>query len=127
GDAFDRAITQLFGRATVPSALAAGLLAALGEETFFRGIVQAELGLVPAALLFALLHGGRGFNLLALWAVLEGLLLGWLYQLSGNLLLPMIAHGVHDTCGILFARYLYKRLLPPAPTLFDWLVKLAKR
>ncbi len=123
-DRFDRAIQPLFARATPGSMIAGGMLAALGEETFFRGILQTEWGLIPAALIFALFHVRRDSNLLAAWAVLNGLVFGWLYQLSGNLLVPMIVHGVHDSWGMFFARYIYKRLLPPAPTLFDWLLQL---
>lgn len=120
--AFDEAIEQLFGRIRLPAIVAGGLLAALGEETFFRGILQHEIGLVPAALLFALAHVGRGsMNLFAAWGILEGLLFGWLYQLTGNLLVPMVVHGLHDSVAMFIARYLYRRVLPPADTLFDWL------
>jgi membrane protease YdiL (CAAX protease family) len=124
--AFDRGFSLLFGRISFPAVLAGGLLAGLGEETFFRGILQNEIGLIPAALIFALAHVGRGgFNLFALWAVIEGLVLGWLYQLTGNLLVPMIVHGLHDAGGMLFARYFYKRPFPPAETLFDWMHALS--
>ncbi len=124
--AFDRGFTVLFGRISFGAVLAGGLLAGLGEETFFRGILQSEIGWIPAALLFALAHVGRGgFNLFALWAVIEGLVLGWLYQLTGNLLVPIIVHGLHDAGGMLFARYFYKRPFPPAETLFDWMHALS--
>ncbi|MEP7198393.1 MAG: CPBP family intramembrane glutamic endopeptidase [Chloroflexota bacterium] len=123
-DRFDSAITKLFGSLSPFAPFAGGLLAALGEETFFRGILQNEFGLVPTAILFALAHIGRGFNLFAVWALLEGLIFGWLYQLTGNLFVPMLAHGVHDTAGMFMGRYLYKRSMPPAPTLFDWLAQL---
>ena len=49
---------------------------------------------------------------------------GWLYAVSGNLLVPMLVHGAHDLFGMIFARYLYARIVPPAPTLFDWLLAL---
>jgi len=124
--AFDRAFTLLFSRISFPAVIAGGLLAGLGEETFFRGILQNEIGWIPAALLFALAHVGRGFNLFAVWAIVEGLIFGWLYQLTGNLLVPMIAHGLHDAAGMLFARYFYKRPVPPAETLFDWLQMLGR-
>ncbi|MBI5877517.1 MAG: CPBP family intramembrane metalloprotease [Chloroflexi bacterium] len=123
--AFDRGFTLLFGRISFMAVISGGLLAALGEETFFRGILQNEIGWIPAALIFALAHVGRGLNLFALWAVIEGLVFGWLYQLTGNLLVPMIVHGLHDAAGMLFARYFYKRPIPPAETLFDWMHMLS--
>ncbi len=123
--AFDRGFTLLFARISFPAVIAGGVLAALGEETFFRGVLQHEIGWVPAALIFALAHVGRGFNLFALWAVIEGLVFGYLYQLTGNLLVPMVVHGLHDAGGMLFARYFYKRPIPPAETLFDWMHTLS--
>ncbi len=125
-NAFDSAIQKLFARVSVAAIITGGLLAALGEETFFRGVLQSEWGLVPTAILFALAHVGRGFNLFAAWALLEGLIFGWLYQLSGNLLVPMVVHGLHDALSMVIARYLYKRVLPPADTLFDWLKTLSQ-
>jgi len=124
---FDREMGSLFARVTPGAILAGALLAALGEESLFRGVLQHEWGLVPAALLFALAHAGRGLRLLALWAVLQGLIFGWLYTASGNLLVPMLVHGAHDLFGMVFARYLYGRVVPPAPTLFDWLLALNVR
>jgi uncharacterized protein len=120
-NAFDASFGKLFARVSLPAIFTGGLLAALGEETFFRGILQREWGLLPVALLFALAHYVPGANLLVAWALLEGLLFGWLYQLTGNLLVPMIVHGLHDSAGIFFGRYIYRRFFPPAETLFDWL------
>jgi Type II CAAX prenyl endopeptidase Rce1-like len=64
-------------------------------------------------------------KLFTVWALLEGLVFGWLYQLTGNLLVPMIVHGVHDSAGMFFGRYLYGRFIPPAATLSDWLRALS--
>jgi membrane protease YdiL (CAAX protease family) len=120
-EAFSAGFPRLFGRISVQAIFAGGLLAALGEETLFRGILQREWGLLAAAVLFALAHVGRGLTLFSIWALLEGLLFGWLYQITGNLLVPMIVHGVHDSAGMFVGRYLYGRYIPPAGTLLDWL------
>ena len=124
-NAFDASFGKLFARVSAPAIITGGLLAALGEETFFRGVLQREWGLLPVAGLFALAHYLPGARLLAGWALLEGLLFGWLYQLTGNLLVPMIVHGLHDSAGMFFGRYIYKRWFPPADTLFDWLHRLS--
>ena len=120
-DSFKAGYARLFGHVGIPAIFAGGLLAALGEETFFRGILQREWGILPAAVLFALAHVGRGLKIFTVWALLEGLVFGWLYQLTGNLLVPMIVHGMHDSAGMFFGRYLYGRFIPPAATLSDWL------
>jgi CAAX protease family protein len=119
--AFDASFGRIFAKVSIPAIITGGLLAGLGEETFFRGILLHEWGLLLSAIVFALAHAGRGLNLLTGWALIEGLLFGWLYQVSGNLLVPMIVHAMHDAVGMFVGRYLYGRYLPPAATLFDWL------
>jgi CAAX protease family protein len=75
----------------------------VGEETFFRGAVQQEFGIVVASLLFGLVHVGpdRRFLLWTLWAVLAGFLFGGLYDLTGGLLAPILAHAAHNAATLL--------------------------
>ncbi len=78
-----------------PSAIAAlALGSGLGEELLFRGALQPALGLLPASLLFGLLHMAPGRPGLgwSLWAALMGLLLGILHQGTGLLIAPITAH-----------------------------------
>ena len=124
-NSFKAGYMRLFAHVGLPAILAGGLLAGLGEETFFRGVLQRELGILPAALLFALAHAGRGLTLFTIWAFIEGLVFGALYQLSGNLLVPMLVHGIHDSAGMFFGRYIFGRYLPPAPTFAGWLRALS--
>ena len=75
----------------------------VGEETFFRGAVQQEFGIVVASLLFGLVHVGpdRRYLLWTLWAVLAGFLFGGLYDLTGGLLAPILAHVAHNAATLL--------------------------
>jgi membrane protease YdiL (CAAX protease family) len=97
-------------------------LAGIGEEALFRPIVQvsiAELvggsagpwvGLAGAAVLFAAAHWIT--TTYAVVAGLIGLYLGWLWMVTGNLLVPMTTHAVYDFVVI---AYLVKfRTRPPA-------------
>ena len=89
----------------------------IGEEVFFRGYVQGRLneiwgrpwclgkvnfgpGLLAAALLFGLAHPLVAADpsrwAWALWTFAAGLLLGYLRELSGGVLAPIIAHGVPE-------------------------------
>ncbi|MCC7540108.1 MAG: CPBP family intramembrane metalloprotease [Deltaproteobacteria bacterium] len=74
--------------------LAAG--SALAEETFFRGALQPAVGLVPAALLFGAAHlpPSRALWTWTVWALGMGLLLGVLYEVTGHLLGPVVAHFI---------------------------------
>ena len=101
-------VDMLFrGRGPVPVVVVSGL-AGLGEELLFRGVLQAGLGawlgawpgVVLAAIVFGLAHYlSRAYFVLA---VGMGLYLGALYQLSGNLLLPILVHAFYDGAAIVF-------------------------
>ncbi len=100
--AFERYAGEILDDMSWPAYLAGGLMAAAAEEPFFRGVVlrsfdNAGVGIVVAAVLFASFHWLRleylGFWL---WAIWEGVFFGILLVLTGSLLVPMIAHGVHD-------------------------------
>ena len=87
-------------------------LAGLGEETLFRGVVQAAaaqaiggpygvwLALLAAAILFGLLH--LITPTYGILAGLIGLYLGWLWLATGNLLTPIVAHGTYDFLALLY-------------------------
>jgi membrane protease YdiL (CAAX protease family) len=79
------------------------IFSGVGEETFFRGAVQQEFGIVVASLLFGLMHVGpdRRYLLWTLWAVLAGFLFGGLYNLTGGLLAPILAHAAHNAATLL--------------------------
>lgn len=85
------------------------LIGPLGEEVFFRGVLQRKLGdwgLSPvksiwvAAILFSLIH----FQFFGFFPrLLLGALFGYLYLWSGNLRLPVLAHVVNNGLYVLTA------------------------
>ena len=102
----DELLIPLFRNCPTTEILVICLLAGLGEEMLFRGVVQQAVadwvggpagvwsGLAASAALFALVH--RITNTYALLAGLIGLYLGWIWLLSGNLLVPITAHTAYD-------------------------------
>ena len=82
------------------------LFSGIGEETFFRGALQQEFGLVVASLVFGLVHVGpdRRYLVWTLWAVLAGFLFGVLYEVTGGLLAPILAHSAHNAATLLLWR-----------------------
>lgn len=93
---------------TAIAVIAVSALAGLGEELLFRGVVQAGLAtitgpwaaVVLGAFVFGLAHWlSRAYFVLA---TCMGLYLGALYQLGGDLLLPVLAHGLYDALAIVY-------------------------
>jgi CAAX protease family protein len=79
------------------------VFSAVGEEAFFRGAIQQEFGLVIASLVFGLAHVGpdRRYLVWTVWAVLAGFLFGALYEVTGGLLAPILAHSGHNAATLL--------------------------
>jgi membrane protease YdiL (CAAX protease family) len=98
---FIESIRPLFDRVRPFDVVAIGVAAGVGEEFFFRGVLQPELGLVAASVIFGLLHtGGRDTLVFGVWVTCMGAALGALAIWAGGLLAPIVAHAVYDA-GVL--------------------------
>lgn len=81
-----------------PDLIWLGLLPGLSEELLFRGIMLPALGLnwtavVLSSLVFGILHlSGAQQWPYVIWATVVGFVLGYSALLTGNLLVPIIAH-----------------------------------
>ena len=82
------------------------LVAGIGEELLFRGVLQTEMGLLPASVIFGLLHmGGSGTLVFGCWVMLMGGVLGGLAIWTGGLLAPIVAHALYDAAAMSFIRW----------------------
>jgi len=97
---------RLVDGADSTSLVLVAIFSGVGEEAFFRGAVQQEFGLVVASVLFGLAHVGpdRRYLVWTAWAVLAGFVFGILYDVSGGLLAPIIAHSGHNAATLLLWR-----------------------
>ena len=88
--------------------VAAGILAPLGEELFFRGLMQSTIRQVSrspwAAILitapvFALMHMQEANAIPSLLVL--AIVLGYLYERSGRLVAPMVLHGLFNMANMI--------------------------
>ena len=95
-------LIPLFRNAPAGILFLVSLLAGVGEELLFRGVIQGGLdgvigstaALVIASVIFGAMHAvSRPYFILA---TLMGLYLGWLYVTTGNLLIPILVHFIYD-------------------------------
>ncbi len=108
-------LRPLFARVDAGTIVGVSLAAGVGEELFFRGAVQGELGLLVASLAFGAAHvGSMRFVGFGVWAGLIGAFLGWLAQVSGGLLAPVVAHAVYDALALAYVRWTPDRVAPGA-------------
>jgi membrane protease YdiL (CAAX protease family) len=81
-------------------------LSSCGEELFFRGLLQPQIGLLPQALLFGVLHQIPGPSrwVWVSWAAAVGLFFGAIFQLTGSLLGPFAAHALINGMNLHYLR-----------------------
>ncbi|MCY2992878.1 MAG: CPBP family intramembrane metalloprotease [Planctomycetota bacterium] len=111
-DFMDRCVVPLFRQTSVWQLALIASVAGVGEELFFRGLLQHALteqigapygvwiGLVAASTVFGVCHW-----LTHTYAVLAGLIgvyLGALLLLTGNVLAPIVAHGLYDFVALVY-------------------------
>jgi uncharacterized protein len=108
----DRLVAPMFDGCSLAALAAIALVAGLGEEMFFRGVIQSALtewlpgpqpewlALVAASALFGAVHWITPTY--AVLAALIGAYLGWLWIASGNLAVPIVAHGAYDFLALVY-------------------------
>lgn len=112
GRVVDELLRPLFAQTTVAEMALISVLAGIGEELFFRGLVQGGIagwigepygpiaGLGAASLVFGLVHPINWAYVVLATAM--GLVLGGIWIFSGNLLAPMITHGLYDFLALVW-------------------------
>lgn len=91
------------------------LLAGVGEELLFRGVIQAKVaewttpatGLVVASLLFGAAHALS--RLYFVLATVIGFYLGWFALYFGELVTPIVAHSLYDFVALVYLSRTGKR------------------
>lgn len=108
----DETLVPLFRDCELVQLAIIAALAGLGEEMLFRGVIQSAIateiggsggmwiGLFVSAALFGLLHSITPTY--ALLAGLVGLFFGGLWLMCGNLLAPILAHGLYDFIALVY-------------------------
>jgi hypothetical protein len=121
----DNLLVPLFARCMAWELALISIVAGIGEELLFRGVVQPLLinwlgigaGLTSASVIFGLLH-----SITPAYAVLAtaiGAYFGWLAIATGGLLAPIVAHALYDFLALAYLVYVagrknIARTIPPA-------------
>jgi len=88
------------------------LASGVGEELFFRGILQPRIGIVFSNVVFAFLHMGTNKQLVlyGMYTFVIGVILGILYTVTKSILTPAVCHfTVNFLAGVMIKYgFLYK-------------------
>jgi membrane protease YdiL (CAAX protease family) len=116
------ALGAVLGRLSIPECLLLAAISGVAEEAFFRGLLQPFVGLLAASLIFGLAHfvPRRDLAPWALFAVIAGFVLGALFELTGNLVAPVVAHATINAVNLrLLSQRAVGRATAPRPPLLD--------
>ena len=102
---------KLLGPLTNTEIFFIAAFSSLGEEFFFRGLVQGNLGIVFASVLFGLMHTGPGKKYIpwTVFALVMGFVLGGIYEWRDNLIVPIVIHFIVNFGNLYFAMKLYAK------------------
>ncbi len=86
--------------------------AGIGEEVLFRGVIQGLFadpmwGLAITSVIFGLLHALTVMYFLI--ATVIGVYLGWLYQTTDHLLVPIVVHWLYDAVALFLFRRRFRK------------------
>lgn len=104
----ERIVDELFPDASLPQFALIAILAGVGEELLFRGVLQPlfqrwttpVVGLLLASLIFGAAHAlSQTYFLLA---TLIGVYFGWLLFHFHDLFAPIIAHSLYDFVALVY-------------------------
>ncbi len=104
----DRIVRPLASELDVLSSAAVALCAGIGEELFFRGVLQSEFGIFFGALAFSLLHFGtavRKYLFIAALYTAIGVYFGLFALYYESLWIPITAHAAYDFLALLYLHY----------------------
>jgi membrane protease YdiL (CAAX protease family) len=101
-------IREWFATCTLFELAVISLLAGIGEELLFRGVIQEAIsdwinpiiGLAFASLLFGFMHPITVFYVVL--ATVMGAYLGWIFIATGNLLPVIITHALYDFLALAY-------------------------
>ena len=102
GESLARALAAVLGRLGWGQCILLAVLSGVAEEAFFRGAIQPHVGLLAASLIFGAAHFAPRRELWP-WtvvSVLAGLLLGVLFESTGNLIAPIAAHALINAVNL---------------------------
>jgi len=100
-------IKDIFDTMHLSDVIIISLLAGIGEELLFRGVVQAKYGIVAASIIFGLMHSVSFAYVIV--TIVMGFYIGVIYSAGGSLLIPIQLHFIYDLAALVYLKYVIKR------------------
>lgn len=99
-------IKPIFDKANLFDLSLISLFAGFAEELLFRGVLQVTFGIVPASIIFGLLHFITPAYCIFVTAM--GFYIGFLFHLHQSILTSILLHFLYDFWALVYLRYFVK-------------------
>jgi membrane protease YdiL (CAAX protease family) len=101
-----KTLIPIFSQVNTMDILLIASVSGFAEELFFRGVLQAQLGIVIASIIFGLFHfTGPRYLFYVIWAALAGYFMGLLLDRFHTLWVPILAHATNNFISIAMLRF----------------------
>jgi len=103
---FARTFLDRMRMLSVEDIILISIVSGCAEELLFRGWFQTTYGIVPASILFGIIHiWGKPGIPYGIYAIGIGFVLGGLFAYTGNLWAPVLAHTLNNFLGLMANKY----------------------
>lgn len=96
-------VRRVFMHARFLDLLTIAVAAGVAEEMLFRGVIQTQLGLLPASILFGLVHFVTPAYAIA--ATLMGIYIGLVFSVFESLFAVILLHALYDLYALTYIRF----------------------
>ncbi len=103
-------IKDIFDNMTMVELALISLLAGIGEEMLFRGVIQVRFGIIVASLFFGVLHSISIAYVMV--TIVMGFYIGYIFEAGGSLLIPIQLHFMYDFAALVYLKYVVKKPVP---------------
>jgi hypothetical protein len=100
-------IKDIFDSMSMVDLAIISLLAGIGEEMLFRGVLQARFGILIASIVFGLMHSVSAAYVIV--TIIMGLYIGIIFKSGESLLIPMQLHFIYDFAALVYLKYIVKK------------------
>ncbi len=96
-------VKPIFSNARFFDLVIISLLAGFAEELLFRGFIQVRFGIIPASILFGLIHLISPAYMII--TMIMGFYIGFFFHVYGSILIPIQLHFIYDLGALVYLIY----------------------
>lgn len=100
----------IFGKFNIWQCVFLSIISGFCEEALFRGVMSVAWGIIISSIVFGLLHvGNKKLIFSGIWIAIIGFCFAYIYKITGNLSISILAHSLNNFFCFVFVKILAKK------------------